>query len=413
MSGYVRSRNPPLEQSKSAHQGVEEGIATQAAAVAPVVWLLGKVQAGKTSIVRALTGESRAAIGDGLRACTRTAQVYDFPPAAPLVRFLDTRGLGEASYDPGEDLAFAETAAHCTIVVMRAMDRQQERIVDVLARIRRRRPDWPILLVHTHLHEGYAPGAGHVVPYSFGIWRKGIDDEPAFPHAPPDLAASLAHQRRLVGALAGHGRVAAVAVDLTKSGDGLDPPDYGVEALQEALEWVAPSALASTLADLARGRNAGGRASNHALILGHAAAASAADLVPVAAVAAVPAVQGRLLQLLARRYEVAWTRRASMEFAGALGAGFLARYAAGFGIRQLVKLIPAYGQTAGAAAAAATSFATTYALGKAAEYYLDKRRRGATDTAGVQEAWSRALREALTLARRRGLDSGDGARSAP
>ena len=34
--------------------------------------------------------------------------------------------------------------------------------------------------------------------------------------------------------------------------------------------------------------------------------------------------------------------------------------------RQLVKLIPVYGQTAGAAAAAAASFAATYALGKAA-----------------------------------------------
>ena len=47
-----------------------------------------------------------------------------------------------------------------------------------------------------------------------------------------------------------------------------------------------------------------------------------------------------------------------------------------FGVRQLVKLIPVYGQTAGAAAAAAASFATTYAMGKAASYFLIRRRQG-------------------------------------
>src|SRR5690606_34222822 len=34
---------------------------------APVVWLLGKVQSGKTSIIRAVTGASDAEIGDGFR----------------------------------------------------------------------------------------------------------------------------------------------------------------------------------------------------------------------------------------------------------------------------------------------------------------------------------------------------------
>ena len=117
----------------------------------------------------------------------------------------------------------------------------------------------------------------------------------------------------------------------------------------------------------------------------------------MAAVAAVPAVQARLLQLIARDYDIDWTRRTAMEFAGALGAGFLVRYAAGFGIRQLTKLIPVYGQTAGATAAAATSFATTYALGKAAIHYLASRQRGSVDAAGVQQVWADALREAFDV----------------
>ncbi|MCB1822073.1 MAG: 50S ribosome-binding GTPase, partial [Candidatus Competibacteraceae bacterium] len=63
----------------------------------PVVWLLGKAQAGKTSIIHALTGSPTAEIGDGFQPCTRTARFYDFPAEVPVVRFLDTRGLGEVA----------------------------------------------------------------------------------------------------------------------------------------------------------------------------------------------------------------------------------------------------------------------------------------------------------------------------
>lgn len=61
----------------------------------PVLWLLGKTQAGKTSIIRALTGSEAAEIGNGFQPCTRSSRFYDFPADAPVVRFLDTRGLGE------------------------------------------------------------------------------------------------------------------------------------------------------------------------------------------------------------------------------------------------------------------------------------------------------------------------------
>ena len=67
----------------------------------PVFWLLGKAQSGKTSIVHAITGSTKAEIGNGFQPCTRTASLYAFPDDATcLLRFLDTRGLGEAGYDP-------------------------------------------------------------------------------------------------------------------------------------------------------------------------------------------------------------------------------------------------------------------------------------------------------------------------
>jgi tRNA U34 5-carboxymethylaminomethyl modifying GTPase MnmE/TrmE len=78
----------------------------------PVLWLIGKAQAGKTSIIRALTGSEAAEIGNGFQPCTRTARFYDFPTEAPVVRFLDTRGLGEVAYDPTEDIRYCEAQAH-------------------------------------------------------------------------------------------------------------------------------------------------------------------------------------------------------------------------------------------------------------------------------------------------------------
>ena len=68
-------------------------VAEQARTLAPVVWLIGKVQSGKTSIIRALTGADGAEIGDGFRACTRTAVVFDYPQEAPVIRFsMSSRG---------------------------------------------------------------------------------------------------------------------------------------------------------------------------------------------------------------------------------------------------------------------------------------------------------------------------------
>ena len=61
-------------------------VADAARTLAPLVWVVGKVQSGKTSIIRTLTGASDAEIGAGFRACTRTARIFDFPAEAPIIR---------------------------------------------------------------------------------------------------------------------------------------------------------------------------------------------------------------------------------------------------------------------------------------------------------------------------------------
>ncbi|MCK9469976.1 MAG: GTPase domain-containing protein, partial [Porticoccaceae bacterium] len=100
-------------------QQEQQRLAAIARESAPVIWLLGKSGAGKTSVIAALTGAGHDQIGNGYQPCTRTSQLYDFPAETPLIRFLDTRGLDEASYDPSEDLAWHQSQAQLIMVVMR------------------------------------------------------------------------------------------------------------------------------------------------------------------------------------------------------------------------------------------------------------------------------------------------------
>lgn len=383
-------------------------VADQAKVIAPVVWLIGKVQSGKSSIVSTLTGTSKARVGAGYKACTKTARIYDFPEEVPLIRFLDTRGLGEANYDPREDIEIARATSHCTIAVMRAMDQHQDAVLEVLTEIRKADESWPIVVAQSHLHEGYPTGGDHILPYPFEVSEPGtISPNGLAAPVPPALERALARQRQLASKLPGSGPIAFVPIDFTKPEDGYEPSDYGRDALVEAISRVGTSSLAAALSDI-RSTDGDKDTGSHRLILGYASAAAAADLVPVAAVAAVPAVQAKLLHALSNAHAITWTRRMSLEFAGALGAGALARYAAGFGVRQLVKLIPAYGQTIGATAAAAASFATTFALGKAADYYLNRLQQGAKPTSvDIKEVWSKSLREAFDIAKQRGLGSGE------
>src|SRR5262245_29410529 len=176
-----------------------EAVRKRAQATAPVVWLLGKTGAGKTAIVATLTGDLRAEVGEGFEPCTRTAAFYDVPSEVPLLRFLDTRGLGEADYDPANDIAWCEGQSHLLLMVMQVADPAQQTVLRVLQQSRRRHPGWPVIVAQTGLHRLYPAGVGHPKQYPF---TGGAQDEthPLVPHA---LRQALAHQRRLFDALPG------------------------------------------------------------------------------------------------------------------------------------------------------------------------------------------------------------------
>jgi uncharacterized protein (DUF697 family) len=361
-----------------------EAAAQAAAADAPVVWLLGKAQAGKSSIAALLTG-APIAIGQGFRPVTRTASVYDFPSEAPRIRFLDTRGLAEAGYDPAEDIAWCRARAHLVLAVLRVQDQAPAPLPDLLEHIRRADPATPIVIAQTALHDAYAPGETHALPYRW-TGTAADDDNPSLPLP---LRRMLAAQRAGFAKLPGSAP-RFVPIDFTRAGDGLSPPDYGFEALVGALAAVADARLAALLAAV----RATAEGSLDRVILWHAGAAAAADAVPVAGLAGAAAVQARLLRALAARFDVVWTRERLLAFAGAVGTVMLLRQGLLMGLRQAVRLLPPAAPFVIPVASLA-AFAVTFALGRAACVFLQDLAAGrpvAEDA--VRAAFQDALREA-------------------
>lgn len=333
----------------------------------PVFWLLGKAQSGKTSIVRVLTGSSLAEIGNGFQACTRHARFFDFPdqPSA-IIRFLDTRGLAEAAYDPAEDMGWCEQQAHLLIVVAKAMDHQQDSAVKAAQAIHAAHPEWPVIVAQTCLHEGYADRAmQHVQPYPYGAL-------PFAPGVPPDLARSLLKQREAFEGL----NARFVPLDFTLPEDGYPPADYGAEALWQAIEETVPLGLRSLL------RYSGQRhllndeyaRKAHPHIISYALLAGAAEAIPVpaASLATAAAIQAKLFQSLASIYGLPLASKSVAEVTSAVGIGVLA----GMGGRELLKLVPGYGQTLGAGLASLYTATVTYALGKVFCFYFAGTLRG-------------------------------------
>jgi uncharacterized protein (DUF697 family) len=326
----------------------------------PTLWLLGKTGAGKSSIVRALTGAGE--VGSGFTPCTRTALSFDFPAETPVLRFLDTRGLGEVGYDPSEDLAEAERGSHMVLIVARLDDPVQGAIARALRELRARRPRMPVLVVHT-----------------------GAD----LPDDPGMLARARARTQSVMEQAAG-GDLRAVTVGLPDTA-----PPQGLDELREAISAMLPELAILMMREDARDAEARRFVELRPLVVWYASAAGASDSAPLVGAVSVPALQGAMLHALARRQGVAWTPARAGLFASALGTGILLRYAAGFALRQGAKLVPFVGQTLGAAAAATVSFAATYALGRAAAAWLFRTSRG-EEVSGeeLRTLYAEALRSA-------------------
>jgi uncharacterized protein (DUF697 family) len=332
----------------------------------PVLWLLGKSQSGKSSIIQGITGCTEIEVGNGCRPCTRTSTIYDFPSAEDsLFRFLDTRGIGEAFYSPEEDLAYAEQQAHGVLVVMRACDPGQESIKQVLAKVRKRKRSWPVVLVQTTLHEGYPHGTEHPHPYCF-------DRLPLPVAVPSDLARALDYQHHdFAGLFDRH-----VAIDFTQPEDGYTPRLYGEDALWNALTEVVPLGYRAVLAGTPEAL-AGVRdilfATAHPHIVSYSTLAGVAAMVPFPA-ANIPGVlfaQTKMLHSIASVYGLSLAK--GLEALGpAIGISFGARTLA----RSLLAGIPGLGS----AVAGLWTASATYGLGCALCWYFAEVKQGAVPT---------------------------------
>lgn len=365
-----------------------EDLHRRSLAEAPLLWLLGKTGAGKTSIVAALTGDPRAAIGVGYKPCTRQSQIYDWPDEAPVLRFMDTRGLGEAEYDPAEDCAFAAGQSHILLVVMKIDDRKQQAILAQVKAIRRQRPDWPVLVAQTGLHRLYPTGADHPASYPY----RGTDADDSLLDLPSELRLALREMRAAFADVPGVAPI-FVPLDFTLPEDGYTPADYGLDALYEALKQVGLSFWHGQAR--AGYDRIGARA--HGVIAGYAAAAGVSGALPfpVAGIGGLASILALMLRALAGRYDVEWDRARLMQFAGAIGFGTGAAFAVQYGVREAIKLIPGPGTVLGGALNAAASSALVYGIGRAAVVYLSDLQAGRSfDAKAVRDAFAEAFHAA-------------------
>lgn len=360
----------------------------------PVFWLFGKTGSGKSSIVRYLTGATRAEIGNGFRPQTQTSSQYDFPNSEqPIVRFLDTRGLGESGYDPAEDLKHFDATTHVIVVVARVMDHALLDIVQPLRKIRAARPSRPIVLALTSLHEAY-PMQQHP---DLDPFDQGPADHPISAVNPSTLVSDSELQRclaeqesRFTGLV---DRI--VPIDLTLPEDGFTQPEFGGKRLEETLIDVLPAACRQALIHLeAERKSLRDLISKRAMpmIIAHSslAATAAATPLPWVDIPAVMGIQTRLIYVLAELYDQKMNADMLMKMAGA-AAG---RLALRFAVKAPLKFIPFVGQTANAAMA----FAYTFSLGKACCWYFGEIQNGhIPQPEELNRVWGEQLEDAIAV----------------
>lgn len=349
--------------------------------------LIGKPQAGKSSIVRGLTGVSSEIVGQGFKPHTQHTQRYSYPTEdLPLLLFTDTVGLGDLKRDTdaivqellGELANHQPDRARVLVLTVKITDFATDTLRQIATQIRQKHPEVPCLLALTCLHELYSPEQTDHPPY------------------PPDLPAIqrslVAMQETLTGL---YDRV--VLIDFTLEEDGFDPVFYGLEALVHNLGDLLPEAEARAiyqLLDRGAGQQLGNlyRDAGRRYILPFAimAATLAAVPLPFTTMPVLTALQVSMVGLLGQLYGQTLSPSQAGGLVSAIAGGFLAQ-AIG---RELVKFIPGFGSVIAASWAAAY----TWALGEAACVYFGDLLGGKKpDPKRIQEA----MQESFTAAKER------------
>jgi uncharacterized protein (DUF697 family)/predicted GTPase len=322
--------------------------------------LVGKPQAGKSSIVRGLTGVSAEIIGQGFRPHTQFTERYSYPTDdLPLLVFTDTVGLGDGTQETtevieelvGEIQKDEETRAKVLILTVKITDFATDTLRQIAGRIRQQHPEVPCLLVVTCLHELYP---SHVI------------DHPAYPPDYEDGNRAFAALQKGFQGLFDR----AIQIDFTLEEDGFTPTFYGLETLVDTLADLLPEAEARTISQLLDDRDAGRQISDiyreagrrYILPFSVMAGAAAAVPLPLATMPVLTALQVSMVGALGQLYGQTLTPSQAGGVVSAIAGGFVAQ-AIG---RELIKFIPGFGSVI----AASWATAYTWSLGETACVYF-------------------------------------------
>lgn len=320
--------------------------------------LIGKPQAGKSSIVRGLTGVGKEIIGEGFRPHTQYTERYAYPSEElPLLIFTDTVGLGDVTQNTKEIITELTTQldietkrGRILILTIKINDFATDSLKNVAESLRKKYPQIPCLLVVTSLHELYP----------------NLDtNHPEYPPNFPEIDRAFNEIKNTFTGLFDQ----AILIDFTLEEDEFNPMFYGLENLRNSLTELLPSAEAKTIHQLLDetvnselGNLYKDVARRYIMAFSVMAVTLAAVPLPFATMPVLTALEVTMVGVLGQLYGQKINPNQAGGIISAIAGGFFAQVIG----RELIKFVPGFGGVV----AASWAGAYTWALGEGACAYF-------------------------------------------